>query len=41
MKGNSKRPERSGNGGLLDIAEMDRNLVVCSNQIDLGEEVTT
>jgi hypothetical protein len=26
--------------GLLDIAGMDRNLVVCSNQINLGEEAT-
>jgi hypothetical protein len=36
MKGNSKRPK-----GLLDITRMGRNVVVCSHQIDLGEETAT
>jgi hypothetical protein len=34
------KTKRSGDGGHLDIAGMDRNLVVCSNQIDLGDETT-
>jgi hypothetical protein len=33
--------KRSGDGGLLDIAGINRNLVVCSNQINLGEEAAT
>jgi hypothetical protein len=36
-----KEAKKSGDGGLLDIGEMNTSLVVSSNQIDLGEEATT
>jgi hypothetical protein len=38
MRNIFEEAERSGDGGFLDIAGMDRNLVVCSNQVDLGEK---
>jgi hypothetical protein len=36
-----EKAKRSGDGGFLDMTGMDKNLVVCSNQIDLGEEKAT
>jgi hypothetical protein len=36
-----KQAKGSGDGSLLDIAWVDRNLVVGPHQVDLGEETTT
>jgi hypothetical protein len=36
-----EKAKMSGDGRLLDIAGMDGYLVLCSNQIDLGEKATT
>jgi hypothetical protein len=40
MKWNSNRPN-GDNGGLLYIVGMDGELVVCSHQVDLGEDGRT
>jgi hypothetical protein len=39
-EGELKRAECSGDGDLLYIVRMDGDLVVCSHQVDLGEDRT-